>query len=699
VKDFEERPKGDQRMSTRSGQKNQTRDSPPFWFIGRHLALLPILFLLIAIFVLISARVAYALDNGGVFFPDRLFGLNGIATDNQGNVFVHFDRVHTTTLLKFSPEGQLLATADFGGINISEFVGSRLDRDPQTGSMFLLSPQGQIFIFDPKPNQIQAQRVIDLRPLAGNTDNSVYDVVREENRPFVLGLPTYNDIAIRRVDSNQFDLFVSGFTSAAGAFPFVMRIRVNEIDNSVSTDIVLTSGTLAVSGSGPPGIAVNQDGMVLTTMPNRLNLQALVTFGADFVENPSNSSLRPKFLFTATPGTTTGIQDIQSSGMTTDLGGNFYVATGVLGTTWCVNQGSGALLFIPRNLLTFTCLQPLTSPIDLLRARDVAVSPSGDRIYLTVVPGQIVVFGQAPLPGTASQRNYLDVDGDGKADLVWQNMSTGDTAIWLMEGTVRKASGSPGGAPLAWQVAGRGDVDGDGKSDLIWRHTMTGSVAVWLMNGTTRTVPGFPGVAPLEWAIEGVGDLNGDGKADLVWRNTNSGAVAVWFMNGTTRASADFPPGVPLAWQIAGVGDVDGDGKADLIWRHAANGAVAVWLMNGPSIRSPGFPGGAPLEWTIKGVGDVDGDGKADLIWKNDTSKAVAIWLMNGGSRVASGVVDDLLPDWELEQVGDTNGDGKADVITRNTVTGAVGVWLLDGVNIIGTGSPGSFSTDWKIQK
>jgi hypothetical protein len=162
-----------------------------------------------------------------------------------------------------------------------------------------------------------------------------------------------------------------------------------------------------------------------------------------------------------------------------------------------------------------------------------------------------------------------DLDGNGKADLVFRNTGSGMVAVWLMNGLTIATSGFPGGVPLAWQLAGVGDVNGDGKADVIWRHRTNGTVAVWLMNGLTIASVGFPGSASTEFEIAGVGDVNGDGKADLIWRNPTSGATAIWLMNGTTIATSGFPGGVPLAWQLAGVGDVNGDGKADVIWRIA----------------------------------------------------------------------------------------------------------------------------------
>jgi hypothetical protein len=95
-----------------------------------------------------------------------------------------------------------------------------------------------------------------------------------------------------------------------------------------------------------------------------------------------------------------------------------------------------------------------------------------------------------------------DVNNDGKADLVWHHMSSGEVAIWLMNGPTIASSGLLGGVPLAWEIAGTGDVNGDEKADIIWRNSQTGTVAVWLMNGLSVLSVGFPGSTSTDWKIQ-----------------------------------------------------------------------------------------------------------------------------------------------------------------------------------------------------
>ena len=80
----------------------------------------------------------------------------------------------------------------------------------------------------------------------------------------------------------------------------------------------------------------------------------------------------------------------------------------------------------------------------------------------------------------------------------------------------------------------RADFDGNGKSDIAWRNLATGEDAMWLMNGSaTATSASLSTVADLSWTIAGVGDFDGDGRADILWRNASAGAKSIWLMNGS----------------------------------------------------------------------------------------------------------------------------------------------------------------------
>jgi hypothetical protein len=71
-----------------------------------------------------------------------------------------------------------------------------------------------------------------------------------------------------------------------------------------------------------------------------------------------------------------------------------------------------------------------------------------------------------------------------------------------MDGATIASTGFPASVSLAWEIRQVGDLNGDGKADLVWRNNSSGTVAVWLMNGATIASTGFPGSTSLNWQIQ-----------------------------------------------------------------------------------------------------------------------------------------------------------------------------------------------------
>jgi hypothetical protein len=55
--------------------------------------------------------------------------------------------------------------------------------------------------------------------------------------------------------------------------------------------------------------------------------------------------------------------------------------------------------------------------------------------------------------------------------------------------------------PQSWTIAVTGDFNGDGKSDLLWRNT-SGDTAVWFMNGTAVASTTSLGNVPIAWTVQ-----------------------------------------------------------------------------------------------------------------------------------------------------------------------------------------------------
>src|SRR5205814_398416 len=78
-----------------------------------------------------------------------------------------------------------------------------------------------------------------------------------------------------------------------------------------------------------------------------------------------------------------------------------------------------------------------------------------------------------------------DFDGDGKAsdDMRSRNSSADDNCFLMSAGVTAATRSFVNFADPAWQVKGIGDFDGDGKADILWRNLSTGENYIYLMNG------------------------------------------------------------------------------------------------------------------------------------------------------------------------------------------------------------------------
>jgi len=133
-----------------------------------------------------------------------------------------------------------------------------------------------------------------------------------------------------------------------------------------------------------------------------------------------------------------------------------------------------------------------------------------------------------------------DFNGDGRYDIMWRNAASNLATGWLLNGRTVFANcvvGNSGGVPPEWVVGTIGDLDGDGRADVIWRNTVTTAVNGWLLNGLYRKTGGSIGNIPLAWTLRASADLNGDTKNDLIWTNSTTGQVNGWIMDGLTKLS------------------------------------------------------------------------------------------------------------------------------------------------------------------
>jgi hypothetical protein len=171
------------------------------------------------------------------------------------------------------------------------------------------------------------------------------------------------------------------------------------------------------------------------------------------------------------------------------------------------------------------------------------------------------------------------------------------------------------------------DVNGDGKVDLITQNSFANTLSVMTNNGNGGFVlASSPSVGQYPLWITPA-DINGDGKLDLITANyyantltilTNKGGGV--FGSNATITVGNHPNSVVAA-------DVNGDGKLDLICANGDDNTLMVFTNNGYGVFGSNAMlnvGKTPISVT---AADVNRDGKPDLICANANANTLSVLL------------------------------------------------------------------------
>ena len=460
------------------------------------------------------------------------------------------------------------------------------------------------------------------------------------------------------------------------------------------------SGNLYVADAGSNSIIKFTKGGVRTTFTSDVvNPIGLVIDGQDLLVAENGGDIVSAFPLAGGP------KRISISGITGPIGLDHFFD----GTDDFRYVANGASVFRVAPDGTQTDLDPG----DLISAatRDVKVGSMGIVFVSTdageifkIRPGgtpRIFATGLADPWGLAFRPKRYSNDVDGVGNLFVADTGAGQIFQYTFDAG-RIPFGPPGGSPnfLAFETIFplKADFNGDGKSDILWQNNSTGERKVWLMDGTRLLSSVTFATLGTLWNIVGSEDFNADLNSDILWQNNSTGERIIWLMNGTSIMNSVSLGIVGTTWNIVGAGDFNADGKPDILWQNSSTGERKIWLMDGTRLSSSVSLGIVGTSWSIVGSGDFNDNGMTDILWQNNLTGERKIWLMDGtrlSSSVSLGIVG---TSWNIAGASDYNGDGMADILWQNSLTGERKIWLMDGTRVSSSLSLGIVATVWDIR-
>jgi len=208
------------------------------------------------------------------------------------------------------------------------------------------------------------------------------------------------------------------------------------------------------------------------------------------------------------------------------------------------------------------------------------------------------------------------------------NSSTGEVYIWLMNGTTIASSGTPGTAMPpqydGWSIQGVGDYDGSGRASILWRNLSTGQTYLWLMNGTTVASQGTPAVVAAAWQI----------AALAPYSCSNQIVCSILSQINADRANGPFPgtaaPWGPMTGPANPAPSSEAGGALNpLVWDPGAATVAASWVAGCSASHNPNPDGGENMDF---GEGTFTGQQVADSSGGWDSEASNYVYPATGGN-------------------------------------------------------------------
>jgi len=366
-----------------------------------------------------------------------------------------------------------------------------------------------------------------------------------------------------------------------------------------------------------------------------------------------------------------------------------------------------------------------------------------------------------------------DMNNNGITDLVWQNSSSGSRVIWFMgnDGLTLDSSTALNPSPVntVWKIVAARDVDGDGQADLIYENTVSGERVVWFMEeggiNLDRSLHLNPSPVNSNWRIAGAysdtyrgfdytikvqsnprnagrvsgsGGYNAGSTATLKAEPYTGYFLSYWSVKGSTDSLGAAPTlsrtvnenqtytanfgliehGINISPNNESFGTVSGGG----LYYHFDTAALQVKANRGYYfVNSKANRGYYFVNWLEDGnivstspdyTFEIDSTRtlvaqfapyNSIIYWQHSTTGHRVAWFMEGTERKSSSSLEPgtVTPAWQIAATADMNGNGTADLIWQHNSTGRRVVWFMeeDGLTLERSESlePGIVSPAWQI--
>ena len=171
-------------------------------------------------------------------------------------------------------------------------------------------------------------------------------------------------------------------------------------------------------------------------------------------------------------------------------------------------------------------------------------------------------------------RGFIDFNSDNEVDILADNMSTGEKAIWQVNSN-NVLSPKVFATKPNWRMCGTGAFGGDSTTDIVAENIQTGVKQIWIMsfsNNSFNIDSENTFATNSSCRLVGVGDFNLDGFPDILSEGltTSSDPVAlvnrqIWTMNGINKSTETTFATSMQEWRMRGVLDYDQNGQPDIL--------------------------------------------------------------------------------------------------------------------------------------